>query len=31
LNGKQPSYESLRNMKYIKYTVQESKPPSPLP
>lgn len=25
LNGKQPSYETLRNMKYIKYTVQESK------
>jgi cytochrome P450 len=25
LNGEQPSYESLRNMKYIKYTVQESK------
>jgi cytochrome P450 len=26
LNGQQPSYESLRNMKYIKYAVQESKP-----
>ena len=25
LNGERPSYESLRNMKYIKYTVQESK------
>ena len=25
LNGEQPSYESWRNMKYIKYTVQESK------
>lgn len=25
LNGEQPSYETLRNMKYIKYTVQESK------
>lgn len=25
LNGEQPSYESLRNMKYVKYTVQESK------
>lgn len=25
LNGEQPSYESLRNMKYIKYAVQESK------
>lgn len=24
LNGERPSYESLRNMKYIKYTVQES-------
>jgi cytochrome P450 len=23
LNGERPSYESLRNMKYIKYTVQE--------
>jgi cytochrome P450 len=26
LNGQQPSYEALRNMKYIKYAVQESKP-----
>ena len=25
LKGEQPSYESLRNMKYIKYCVQESK------
>lgn len=25
LNGEQPSYETLRNMKYIKYAVQESK------
>lgn len=27
LNGQQPSYETLRDMKYIKYTVQECKPP----
>lgn len=26
LDGERPSYEALRNMKYIKYTVQESKP-----
>ena len=26
LDGERPSYESLRNMKYIKYTVQEGKP-----
>lgn len=33
LNGEQPSYESLRNMKYIKYTVQETLrlfPPVPI-
>jgi cytochrome P450 len=28
LNDKPPSYESLRNMKYIKYTVQECKNPT---
>ena len=29
LNGERPSYESLRNMKYIKHTVQESEHTSP--
>lgn len=33
LNGEQPSYEKLRNMKYLKYTVQEGKiaPPETYP
>jgi hypothetical protein len=35
LNGERPTYESLRNMKYLKYTVQESEdipiPPTNLP
>jgi hypothetical protein len=30
LKGQQPSYEALRNMKYIKYAVQESKQSSTL-